>query len=184
MALYDRLVFPRPESKPGLWKFRFDSDDPPQRLGSLSPLWIEGFTHFPMDTAVSKEGVFLLNRTDTVPKPEIIPSDYTSRILRLESGRFQKCQTDLPIHRPNGLAADPLSSDLYVLNGGADLAPGKGDEQILRLRPSGKDRYAVEVFASGFRTVGACGLQITEDGQRMVITDERLAAVMILKRDP
>jgi serine/threonine protein kinase len=170
------------ETSPGLWKFRFDSDAPAQRLGSLSPRWVKDQTNFPQDTTVSRHGVFLLNRNNTTISGQVIPSDFKARVFRWEPGGFHPCTTDQPILSPAGIAADPLSADLFVLDGGSIVQPGVVEQRILRLRPAGPDQYTVETFARKFRGFSFCGIQITPDGQRMVITDERLVAVVVLKR--
>ena len=182
LAIYDRPIFPRVEASPGLWKFRFDSDEPAQRFGSLPPLWVKDATYFPMDVTVSRHGVFLLNRTNPLPSGNAIPADFNARVLRWEAGLFRPCTTDQPILSPAGIAADPLSADLFVLDGGTVVQPGAVEQRVLRLRPAGPDRYTVETFARKFRGFGYCGLQITPDGQRMVITDEVLGVAVVLKR--
>ncbi len=167
---------------PGLWKFRFDSDEPAQRLGSLPERWRKDDTYFPLDATVSRHGVFLLNRTNTLPSGKAIPADYNARVLRWDPSGFHPCTTDQPILSPAGIAADPLSPDLFVLDGGEIVQPGVMEQRILRLRPAGPDRYTVETFARKFRGFSYCGLQITPDGLRMVITDEKLSSVVVLQR--
>jgi hypothetical protein len=182
LAVYDRPIFPRVETFPGLWKFRFDSDEPAQRLGSLHPMWMKDATNFPLDVTVSPHGVFLLNRSNTLPSGNAIPTDTNARVLRWEGSSFKPCTTDQPILSPAGIAADPISADLYVLDGGAIVQPGIVEQRILRLHPAGPDQYTVETFARKFRGFSYCGIQITADGQRMVITDQRLAAAVVLRR--
>ncbi len=167
---------------PGLWKFRFDSAEPAQRLGSLPERWRKDDTYFPLDVTVSRHGVFLLNRTNTLPSGKAIPADTNARVLRWDTSGFHPCTTDQPILSPAGIAADPLTADLFVLDGGAIVEPGVVEQRILRLRPAGPDRYTVETFARKFRGFSYCGIQIPPDGQRMVITDEKLGAVVVLKR--
>lgn len=178
------FIRPLPFTKgtdPGLWKFRFDSDEPAQRLGSLSGTKED--SNYPLDVTVSRHGVFLLNRTATHPYGKAVPTDTNARVLRWESSGFKPCTTDQPIFSPAGIAADPLSADLFVLDGGNIVQPGVVEQRVLRLRPAGPDRYTVEPFARKFRGFSYCGLQITDDGQRMVITDEKLASVVVLKRE-
>jgi serine/threonine protein kinase len=184
LALYDRPIAPRLTTRPGLWKFRFDTDEPAQQISDLSKLWIPGGTNnYPIDVTVSRHGIFLLSRNQVNDGgQEITGKDYNRRVLRREGNSFRPCQTDQPISRPAGIAADPLTADLYVLDGGTDVAPGVAEQRVLRLRPDGPDSYKVEVFASGFLTLSYYGIQFTADGQRMVITDERLAAAVVLKR--
>jgi serine/threonine protein kinase len=182
LALYDRSLFPRVETFPGLWKFRFDSDAPAQRLGSLHPLWLKDAGNFPLDVTVSRHGVFLLNRNSNLPTGKVIPGDTNDRVLRWEDGGFKPCTTDQPILSPAGIAADPLSADLFVLDGGNIVQPGVIEQRILRLRPDGPDHYTVETFARKFRGFSYSGIQITDDGQRMVITDQKLGAVVVLRR--
>ena len=170
------------ETSPGLWKFRFDSDAPAQRLGALHPLWIPSASHFPVDAAVSRHGAFLLNRSDPLPRHTPLPTDRTQRIFRWDQSGFHACTTDLPIPRPAALAADPLSPNLYVLNGESFRPTAPQDQTLLRLRPAGPDRYTVETIATDFSGLGYHGLQITADGLRIVITDENLAAAAVLKR--
>ena len=183
LALYPgRALFPRVEAFPGMWKFRFDNDEPAERIAALSTLWIKGNTNFPVAVTVSRHGVFLLNRNEQAPGPEVTENDYHRRVLRWDLDGFHECVTDLPIHRPAGIAADPLSADLYVLDGGSDVAPGASEQQVLRLRPDGANNYKVEVFVTKFMALSYCGIQITADGERMVLTDERLAAAVVLNR--
>ena len=139
-------------------------------------------TNFPHDVTVSRHGVFLLNRTDLTPTGKVIPADSNARVFRWDTGGFHPCTTDQPILSPAGIAADPLSADLFVLDGGDIVQSGVMEQRILRLRPTGPDRYTVETFARKFRGFSYHGLQITPDGQRMVVTDIRLAAAVVLKR--
>ncbi len=183
LALYDRPVYPKVETSPGLWKFRFDSDAPAQRLGSLPPFTLDNDnSYFPLDVTVSRHGVFLLNRSYLTASGKAKPSDFNARVLRWEPRGFRPCTTDQPILSPAGIAADPLSADLFVLDGGTIVQPGVVEQRILRLRPAGPDRYTVEPFARKFRGFSYNGIQITPDGQRMVITDEKLSAVVVLRR--
>jgi hypothetical protein len=65
------------QSKPGLWRCRASEDAPAERLGTL-PV----DHHYPLDVTVSRHGVFLLNRSETMPsQPESHPWNKDSRRL-------------------------------------------------------------------------------------------------------
>lgn len=171
-------VLPGRMSDPGLWKFRFDDDKFASRLGRLPP---EGYN--PVDVAVSRHGVFLLNRTNVGPvDPEEHPSNTHDRILRWDKDGFHPCLLDKPLYDPSGLAADPLSADLYAVQGWFIPSVSHSIQRVLRLRPTAPDHYAVEVIADRFGRLGACGIAFSADGKRLVLTDRGHRVIVVLKR--
>ena len=173
-----REFFPGVESRPGLWRCRVDSNEPVQRLGTLP------YGNSPCDVAVSPAGVFLLSRTNGRPFGPVTDADRDRRVWRWEPGTgLRSCLLDHPIYDPTAIAADPLSADLYVAQGGHIPSSTPYLQQIFRLRPvpGGGDRFQVEVFAERFGKLSPGALAFTADG-RMVITDSGNHAIVVLRR--
>jgi hypothetical protein len=167
------------ESKSALWKFRLDDDAPAKRLSSPSE-----DTLYLGDTTVSRHGVFAINRIHVGMErlPESDPRNLRDRLLRWDLDGWHSCDLDLPVTDPCGIAADPLSEDLYIMTGSASRAIDPATQRVLKLSPRGPDSYRVEVFADRFSTVSDLGIAITPDGQRMILTDQRGNGIVVLKR--
>ena len=81
-----------------------------------------------------------------------------------------------------GLVADPTSTDLYAIQGAFIPSASPSAQRLLRLRRTAPDQYDVEVIAERFGKLSACGLAITSDGQRLVVTDKGNRVMLVLKR--
>lgn len=166
------------ESSPGLWRFRLDDDKPAVRIGTL-----DRKAHYPADVAVSRHGVFLLNRSETIPsKPESDSANFDQRIFRLDSTGFHPCHLDKPLYDPCGLAADPLSADLYAIQGGLMPSSSKALQRVLRLRPTAPDQFSVSVIAERFGRLSLCGIAFSSDGKQLAITDIGNRVIVVLRR--
>jgi hypothetical protein len=171
-------LLPNHQSPPALWRSRFDDDKFVSRLGSLPA---EG--HSPIDVTVSRHGVFLLNRTNVIPDdPEEDPRNTDNRVYRWDLDGFHPCILSKPLFDPGGLAADPLSEDLYAIQGSFIPSVSRTIQRVVRLRPTGPDRYDVEIIADRFGRLAPCGIAFSFDGQRLAITDAANRAVIVLKR--
>lgn len=178
-----RSFLPSCESKPGLWRCRFDNDAPASRLGSLPIGKSGGLSNYPVDVAVSRNGVFLLNRSEPIPglaEENIL--NFTDRLLRWDLDGFHSCTLDEPLQDPSGLAADPLSGDLYAIQGALIPSASIAVQRLLRLCPDGPDRYRVEIAADRFGKLGTGGLAFSPDGQQLIITDVGNRAIVVLRR--
>jgi hypothetical protein len=161
----------------GLWRCRFDNEEPADRLGEDEKL-----IKFPQDVAVARSGVFLLNRSRRIPESTVSEADSNRRILRWDKDGFHPCRTSQPIRDPSGIAADPLSTDLYVIEGALFPSASPGLQRLLRLRLTKPDTYAVEIIAERFGKLSPNGLAFSADGKRMVITDRGNRAIVLLRR--
>jgi serine/threonine protein kinase len=175
-----RVFLPGLNSTPGLWRFRLDSDAPASRLAKgPDDAWY-------CDVEITPQGVFALDALDFYP--ERIPADdprrHNRHLQRWNRSGWHPCTTDPPLRAPCALAADTLSSDLYVLQGGRSITVGSANQSISRLRPAGPDRYTVEPFVTRLGKPSKNGLAFSPDGQRMIITDTGNHAIVVLKRKP
>jgi serine/threonine protein kinase len=165
-------------TKPSLWRFRFDNDEPASRLGDL-----DAKGHCLIDVAVSRHGVFVLNRTDTIPTDfEDDPRNLNDRVIRWDKDGFHRCILDKPLYDPTGIVADPTSTDLYAIQGGFIPSVSIAIQRVLRLRLTKPDHYAVEVIADRFGKMGICGIGISADGQRLIVTDKGNGVILVLKK--
>ena len=80
-------------STSGLWRFRFDNDEPPARLAAVSDSSVS-------DVTISKAGVFLLT---------------SGGIQRWDGTALHSITMSEPLDNPIAMAADPLSNDIYVM---------------------------------------------------------------------
>ena len=166
------------DSAPGLWRFRLDDDAPARRLArSSQENWL-------IDVAVSRHGVFALDRIrwDVVDVPDDDPRHLTEHLWRWDLDGWHKCPLNQPIADVCGLAADPLSEDLYLIQGAGLTTVDPDRQRIYSLRPAGPDRYAVEVFADHFGKLSFGGIAFSYDGRQMIITDAGNDTIVILKR--
>lgn len=161
----------------GLWRCRLDDNTSAKRLAEDGRL-----LGYPLDVAVSPHGVFLLNRDGLNPSAQATESDRNRRVFRWDLQGFHPGTISLPIHDPSGLAADPFSPDLYVVEGAMLLAAQPASQRLLHLRPAGPDRYDARVVAQNFGRVGLNGLAFTPDGKRLVLTDSGNRVIVVLKR--
>lgn len=164
-------------TRPGLWRFRLDDDAPARRLATM-----DRENNCAADIAVARQGVFVLNLINQRYLPEDDPPQLTDRLVRWDKAGWHKCLLDQPIANAGGLAADPLSSDLYVVQGAASVTPDSKHQRILRLIPTGPDRYHVEVIADRFNKLSYGGVAFSQDGKRMIITDKGSRAMVVLRR--
>lgn len=161
----------------GLWRCRLDNNAPAQRLQED-----ERLLGYPLDVSVTGRGVFLLNRQAISPPPQVGDADRTRRVFRWDRQGFHPCTTDLPIHDPSGLAADPFSTDLFVAEGAMLPATQRAAQRLVQLRLLGPDRYEVRVVARNFGRIALNGLAFTPDGRRLVLTDSGHRFIVVLKR--
>ncbi len=166
------------DTDPGVWRFRLDADSPARRLARLSQ------ESWPIDVAVTRRGVFVLDRIrwNVAEVRDDDPRHLTDHLWRWDQDGWHKCTFDRPIVDVSGLAADPLSDDLYVVQGAAYPTVNPARQSVHRLRRTGPDRYAVEVFADHFGKLSFGGIAFSNDGRRMIITDSGNYAAVILKR--
>ena len=164
-------------TRPGLWRFRLDDDAPARRLATM-----EGREISAGDVAVTRQGVFVLNLINQHYMTEDDPLQLHHRLLRWDQTGWHKCVLDQPIANAGGLAADPLSRDLYVVQGATSVTLDSKHQRILRLIPTGPDRYHVEVIADRFNKLSYGGVTFSQDGKRMVITDKGSRAIVVLQR--
>ena len=166
------------DTDPGLWRFRLDDDAPARRLARGDQKnWL-------VDVALSRHGVFALDRIkwDVVDISDDDPRHFTDHLLRWDRDGWHKCTFDQPIVDVCGLAADPLSEDLYIIQGANYPTVVLDRQSVRRLRRTGPDRYAVEVFANHFGKMSFGGIAFSYDGQKMILTDAGNHAIAILKR--
>jgi hypothetical protein len=166
------------QGQPGLWRCRAEADAPAERLGTL-PV----DHHYPIDVTVSRHGVFLLNRGETMPsQPESNPWNKESRIYRWDRGGFHVCRLRQPLHDPSGLAADPLSTDLYAIQGALLPSASIAFQRVLRLRLVAPDEYEITPVADRFGKFSPCGIAFSADGQRLVLTDQGNRVIVGLRK--
>jgi sugar lactone lactonase YvrE len=103
-------------------------------------------------------------------------------VVRWDRQGFHPCTTDRPIHAPSGLTADPVSPDLFVVEGASLPTPQPVSHRLLHLRFVGPDRYEVRVLARNFGRIGPNGLAFAPDGRRLVLTDSGNRVIVVLKR--
>ncbi len=164
-------------SIPGLWRFRLDDDAPARRLAKASPAVM------PLDIAISKHGVFILDRAFHNPDGESDdPRHLTDHVWRWDLTGWHSCTTDLPLLTPCGIAADPLSADLYVLCGEESLTTSSDRQSLLRLTPAGPDRYTVTPVVTRLGKADRGGIAFSTDGKRMILTDSGNRVIVVLKR--
>lgn len=163
-------------SAPSLWAFRCDSEEPARTLGT------DALLEFPLDVTVSTLGVFLLNRSETLPNLPEGSRDYNRRIFRWDQNGYHVCTSSKPIRDPSGIAADPLGNDLYVIEGALIPSASMSVQRVSRLKLTTPDHYDVEVIAERFGKFSLGGIAFSSDGQRMVLTDNGNRAIVILKR--
>jgi serine/threonine protein kinase len=161
----------------GLWRCRLDDNTPAHRLQED-----DRSLGYPLDVTVAGHGVFLLNRPETTPPPQTDDSGRTRRVVRWDRQGFHPCTTDRPIHAPSGLTADPVSPDLFVVEGASLPTPQPVSHRLLHLRFVGPDRYEVRVLARNFGRIGPNGLAFAPDGRRLVLTDSGNRVIVVLKR--
>ena len=161
----------------GLWRCRLDSNAAAQRLAEDDRLLA-----YPLDVTVSNHGVFLLNRQELTPAPRTGDADRTRRVMRWDSQGFHPCTTDLPIHDPSGLAGDPFSTDLFVVEGAMMPGTQPATQRLIHLRHVEADRYEAHVVARNFGRIGLNGVAFSPDGKRLVITDRGNRLLVVLKR--
>jgi hypothetical protein len=161
----------------GLWRGRLDHNAPAERLAQDG-----GTLGYPLDVTVTTNGVFLLNRQELTPPPRTSDADRTRRVVRWDREGFHPCTTDLPIHDPSGLAADPFSPDVFVAEGATQSANQLAGQRLLRLRRVRPDRIDVAVVAQNFGRIALDGLAFAPDGRRLVLTDTGHRVIVVLKR--
>ncbi len=118
------------ESRPGIWRFRLDDDAPVRRLAILDPKDARLY-----DVTISRQGVFVLNAINNHEIAADDPLQLHRRILRWDKSGWHDCILDQSIPNAGGLAADPLSSDLYVAEGPASSSLESNHQRIVRLIP-------------------------------------------------
>ncbi len=161
----------------GLWRCRLDDNAPAERLAEDGEI-----LGYPVDVTVTTHGVVLLNRQEVTPSPRISDVDRTHRVVRWDRQGFHRCTTDLPIHDPSGLAADPFSPDLFVAEGTTQTANQPAGQRLLCLRRVRPDHFDAEVVAQNFGRFAPNGLAFAPDGQRLVLTDSGHRLIVVLKR--
>ena len=161
----------------GLWRCRFDDDLPASRLGEAPAL-----ISLLLDVAVSRSGVFVLNRDRVTTVGPVTEADRTSRVLRWDQAGFHTCTLSQPLYDPSGLAADPFSTDLYAIQGASIPTTSPAAQRLVRLRLTAPDHYEVEVVAERFGRLSICGVSLSMDGKRMIVTDKGNRVILVLGR--
>jgi hypothetical protein len=87
-----------------------------------------------------------------------------------------------PLHDPSGIAADPLSTDLYAIQGALLPTASIAFQRVLRLRLVAPDEYEVSPVADRFGKFSPCGIAFHSDGSRMLITDAGNRVIVGLRR--
>ena len=160
-----------------LWRWRFDDDLPASRLGDDASL-----LSLPLNVAVSRHGVFVLNRDRVTTVGPVTENDRTRRVLRWDKDDFHACTLSQPLYDPCGLAADPLSTDLYAIQGASVPTASPSAQRLVRLRLTAPDQYAVELVAERFGRLSTCGVALSMDGKRMILTDTGNRVIIVLQR--
>jgi hypothetical protein len=83
---------------------------------------------------------------------------------------------------PSGIAADPLSADLYIIEGALITSASPKVQRLLRLTRTGPEAYAVKEVATHFGKLSACGIGFSADGRRLVLTDRGNRVIVVLRR--
>jgi hypothetical protein len=105
----------------------------------------------PVDVAISASAIYLVDTKATA----------SGTIYSLDAGpTLTPISTSSPIAEPYGIAIDPTTGDLLVLDGAPD--------RLLRVNPS---TGAVSEMFTGFTGVFWSGLDISPDGNRIFVTD-------------
>ena len=160
-----------------VWRFRFDSDAPAERLGTDTPLLTA-----PAGLAIAHGSIFILNRNAGYrPTATIMPDDTARRLIRWDGTEFRACTLSAPIRAPSGIAADPAGRGLFVAEG-LDFTAGTTWQRVLLLHPGAGDAFTVEIIADRFGKLAATGLALSADGRRMLIDDMGHGVVFVLRR--
>ena len=114
--------------------------------------------------------------------PDDDPRHLTDHLWRWDLSGWHKCPLDPSIVDVSGLTADPLSADLYIIQGAGYPTVDPNRQRIHRLRPAGPDRYTAEVFADHFGKLSFGGIAFSQAGRQMIFTDAGNYAIVILKR--
>ncbi len=141
-----------PDSTSGVWRFRFDDDSPVARLLAVEAAMVSAVT-------VSKAGVFMLTENG---------------ILRWDGTTAHPLTLSQPLSTEGkALAADPLTSDIYVLE----------KRRLLRLHPNGPNQYTTEVLSESIVQGVPSGLCFSEDGKRLLLGDFGRKRTWVMERN-
>ena len=105
-----------------------------------------------------------------------------SRIYRWDRTGFHRCLLRQLLHDPSGLAADPLSTDLYAIQGALLPSASIAFQRVLRLRLVAADEYEITPVADRFGKFSPCGIAFSEDGTHLLITDRGNRVIVGLRR--
>jgi hypothetical protein len=151
----------------GVWRFSIQGGAPRQMVRNLELL------DQPVDITFGHKDIHLVNRIPGIEGMDATTeADFRRRVYRLASNLLVPCITDQPIPDPCAIASDPLTEDLYVYCG-RQLRSERFHRRLVRLRRAASPNHftASEVF-SGFRIPTISGVDISPDGQWLMLTEE------------
>jgi YD repeat-containing protein len=123
----------------------------------------------PMDVAIGRENVWIadtgLSATGAIY--EVVNS----------SGTLRKLDTWVKIEGPHGVAVDPVTDQLFVVD--ARRNGGKGS--VVRVDPT--SGAVSTVFSAFLMTTGHVGIDLTPAGDRVIVTDEPKNRIYVFTRD-
>jgi hypothetical protein len=153
-----------------VWKWSPEfSDTDTNGLGVESVILAEPNTLVdPQDVAIGAEHVWLADTGESA----------TGAIYEIldASGTLQALQTWVTIESPAAIAVDPSTGDLIV----ADSRAGGGRGRVLRVDP---ETGAVSTVFSAFRMTRGVGVDVTAEGDRIIVTDEAGYRIFVFQRD-
>jgi hypothetical protein len=159
----------------GLWRFSLDGATASRLAGGSGEL------DEPVDVRLTDLSIFVLNRSaDGQSAERVAEANRRARVLRLSGGQLLNCRTDQPVVDPCGLAWEPGSGDLYVLCGHHGRS-GREGGCVVRLGSTGRPgEFVVTRVLDGFELPTDAGLDISNDGLHMVVTEQTANQMVIL----
>jgi YD repeat-containing protein len=126
----------------------------------------------PTDVAIDQDHVWLVDGGDA-------SSGVIYEIMD-SSGTLQELETWVAIEEPTGIAVDPVSGDLLVL----DTSDNGGGRRLVRVDPyTGAVSNMITAFQMPAGVPNRAGVDITDDGGRIVVTDTGADRIYVFRRD-